>query len=72
MLNQYFNMPISPAERLKSCFSLGTVIFFADYCFMTSLQRYLVVCGVVILEEFEKFEFSKWPPFFVAKILKPF
>ena len=65
-------MCISPAERPKSCFSLGTVFFFANYSCMIPLQRYLVICGVVTLEEFEKFDFSKWPPFFVAKILKPF
>ena len=55
-------------------FSRNIVFFFlVDYCCRTSLQRYLSVCGVVTLEEFEKFDFFKMTAiFFVAKILKSF
>ena len=52
--------------------NLGSVIFFlADYCCMTSLQRYLGGCGVVIIEEFEKIDFFKnGHHFFVVKLIK--
>ena len=46
--------------------------FFADYCCMTSLKRYQIVCGVVTLEEFEKFNFFKMAAVIFEKLLKPF
>ena len=57
-------------QRDRKAVFLCEQYFFADYCCMTSLQWYLFVCGVVTLEEFEKFDIFKIAAIFCCENTK--
>ena len=64
---------ISPAERPKSCFSLGIVFVFCRlllYDIPTNYKDILLYVELSPLRNLRNSTFSKWPPFFVPKVLK--